>query len=134
MFLLLNIGPDSKPALVTSVRTSVADAVGKATGGSHYRVLEADAYDPDSVAAAVVVPVVQHLADRLGAMDEQVLQGAITRSREVAARVARLAADVLAALAAASSVIGSVEEDRTTRTRQLREALAADLTSLVADL
>jgi hypothetical protein len=31
-------------------------------------------------------------------------------------------------------VTSSVEEDRTTRTRQLREALAADLTSLVTDL
>jgi hypothetical protein len=70
VFLLLNVGPDSKPALVTSLRTSVTEAVGRATGGSHYRVLEADASDPDSVAAAALVPVVEHLAARLGAMDE----------------------------------------------------------------
>src|SRR5712664_1941507 len=67
-------------------------------------------------------------------MDEQVLQGVITRSREVAARVVRLSADVLAALAAASSVTSSVEEDRTTRTTQLRETLAGDLTLLVTEL
>jgi hypothetical protein len=133
-FLLLNISPDSKPALVTSLRTSVTEAVAKAAGGSHYRVLEADASDPDSVAAAVLAPVVEHLANRLGTMDEQVLQGAITRSREVAARVVRLSTDVVAALAAASSVTSSVEEDRTIRTTELREALAADLTLLVNDL
>jgi hypothetical protein len=134
VFLLLNISSDSKPALVTSLRTSVTDAVARASGGSHYRVLEADAADPDSVAAAVLVPVLEHLANRLGAMDEQVLQGAITRSRGVAARVIQLAADVVAALAAASSVTSSVEEDRSIRTTVLREALATDLTLLVSDL
>lgn len=133
VFVLLNVDPGSEPELVTTLRSSVAAAIAKDTGGSHYRVIEANGADQSSVRAGVLGPVLQHLADRLAVMDGQVVEAAVVRSRDVARRLSDLAKDVLSVLAAASSATGGIEEDRLDRTRTLRESLAADLGALVAE-
>lgn len=133
VFILLNIGAGSRPELVSALRASVAEAIRRDRGGSHYQVVEADGAAAESVQSHVLGPVLEHLAERLAAMDAQVVDAAVARSRDVALRLSNLATQAIAVLAAASSATGGVEEDRVDRTKRLREALAADLGALVAE-
>lgn len=133
VFLLINRGATAT-ALQDALRDDVRRQVNIGRDDQFLRVVEADAADPADVGKHVLVPVLDHLADRMSAMDADVVAGTRAQLRAAADRVATLVADLDPALASIAPATGSVAEDLDRRTARLRQDLTGDLVALVAEL
>jgi hypothetical protein len=133
VFLVLNTGA-TEPALVDALRDHVRAQVNSGDADRFFRVLEADAADPADVAARVLGPVLEHLAQRMPAMDADTLAGTRAEVAATAQRIGVLLADLGRALASVAQSSGSVAEDLDTRARRLRQDLSGALVGLVAAL
>jgi hypothetical protein len=131
--LVLNQG-GVDPAMAATLRDDVSREVNMGEAGRFFRVLEADAADPEDVFDHVLAPVLDHLADRLPAMDADVLDATRAETRSVADRVDALVADLSRALATVRASTGSAAEDLDRRSKRLRQDVAAGLQALVARL
>lgn len=132
-FVVLNTG--GQPAgLVAAQRDDVLRQLNNGVPDQFHRVLETDARNPSSVFETVLEPVLEHLAARLPAMDQEMLAGTRAELRAVADRVGGLLADLTRLLAGVKhSSTGAVEElDR--RAVRLRQDLAGPLIERVTAL
>lgn len=133
VFLLINRG-GTAAALQDALRDDIRRQVNIGRADQFFRVVEADAADPADVHKQVLVPVLDHLADRMSTMDADVVAGTRAQLCAAADRVAALAADLDPALASVSPASGSVAEDLDRRTSRLRQDLTGDLVALVGEL
>jgi len=133
VFLVLNTGGIEAP-LSEALRDDVRRQVNVGEPDRFFRVLEADAADTVHVYARVLTPVLAHLAQRLPAMDADVLAGTQGQCRAAADRIGVLAADLGRVLATVPAGTRSAEEDVDARSRRLRQDLAAGLQELVIRL
>lgn len=133
VFLLINRG-GTADALQDALRDDVRRQVNMGLDDQFFRVVEADSADAADVHTHVLVPVLDHLADRMSSMDADVVTGTRAQLRAAADRVAMLVADLDPALASVSPATGSVAEDLDRRTSRLRQDLTGDLVALVAEL
>lgn len=133
VFLVINRGATLAP-LVTALRDHIRGQVNSGLADQFFRVLETDAADPADVAARVLDPVLTHLADRLPAMDADVLAGTRAELRAVASRIGVAVEDLGSALSAVRGSSGTTAEDLDRRARRLRQDLAGALVGLVTEL
>lgn len=131
--LLINHGSEDAPR-VDALRDDILRQVNDGKDGAHFRVLEADATDAKAVADRVLEPLLAHLAERLPAMDEEILVGTrkacLTESQSIRGVLNGLQAPL------AAKRLGDISgiEDLQRRSEELRKDLAAALQGLVCDL
>ncbi|WP_073250856.1 hypothetical protein [Cryptosporangium aurantiacum] len=133
VFLVLNSG-DPSSLLAESVRAHVRKLMNEGQDGRNLDMLEVDARDPQAVADQMLRPVLEHLADRLPAMDAAVLAGTRATSAPVRSGLASAAEDVTEALRALRSATGGTVEDVLRRARALHQDVAVALQELLEDL
>jgi hypothetical protein len=133
VFLLINSG-DADPGLAASLRDDLRRQVNDGTDGRFFTVLEADATSQADVFENVLVPVLGRIAERLPAMDAEILEGTRERAAQPAAAVRDLLGDVSEALALLRRTAGGGAEELGDRTAELRKDLATSLALLLADL
>jgi hypothetical protein len=133
VLLVLNQG-GVDPAMAATLRDDVAREVNMGEPDRFFRVLETDAADPADVARRVLDPVLDHLAERLPAMDSEVLEATRAGTQAVVDRIDSLVGDLGRALATVRAATGSAAEDLDRRARRLRQDVAAGLQELVARL
>lgn len=133
VFLVLNEG-GAEPALREALRDSVFREVNVGGRDRFFRVLHTDAADSAAVHTGVLTPVLDHLGQRLPAMDADVRSGTAAGTRAAADRVGVLVADLGAVLAPIGTSTGSVAEEVDRRATRLRQDITGDLVGLVADL
>jgi hypothetical protein len=133
VFVLINSG-EADPDLCANLRKSVHELANGGEDAKNFRILEADAADQVSVEKHVLVPLLNHLAERLPIMDQEVLEG--TRSDDVALKsmISTTMKDLETLLARMATVSGSATEDLDLRTVEMRKDLAASLGELVRGL
>jgi hypothetical protein len=102
--------------------------------GKNFPVLEADAADQFSVEKYVLLPLLEHLAERLPAMDQEVLEGTRVAYRALKSRIFIALKDLDGVLKQVVTTSGSTAEDLERRTVELRKDLAASLADLVNKL
>ena len=86
---------------------------------SQYFILVGNALDPESMHRDVLLPVLNRLAERLPAMDQQYLAGAIAKTEPLLGEIGRAARALRAAIGSVGSQSGSI--------RQALDVLADDL-------
>jgi len=131
-FVFVLVNHDGKSdVFLTKIRAELLKNANAGEENRNYRILEADATDHTSVNQNVLVPILQHLAQRLPIMDEQVLAGTRKQFSVAASRIKSVAADISRSLKnvviAGADTHGELDE----RTRRLREDLAVRLSALV---
>lgn len=131
--LVLNQG-GVDPAMAATLRDDVGREVNMGRRDRFFRVLETDASDPAEVFDRVLAPVLDHLADRLPAMDAEALEATRAQAQAVVDRIDAVVADLGRVLATVHASTGSAAEDLDRRARRLRQDVAAGLQALVARL
>jgi len=130
-FIVINSG-GCDPEDVTALRAHIQNNVNEGTDGKRYTVVTADVKDPEQARELVLRPVLAHLADRLGTMDQAVLDDArerCDRGREqILAPVAR-ALETLRRVTTPTST-----EELLRRARQLRVEVTRSLQTVIRDL
>ncbi len=133
--IVLNMGgaPD---ALASALRGDVLRNVNDGENGKHFEVLETDARNPQAVHEQVLSPVLHHLANRLPAMDQQIIDGTQIEYQAAAQRMQQMLADVEGALSLAKgTLMGASEAERLTElARELHRNLASDLKRMLSEL
>ncbi|MGI9000899.1 MAG: hypothetical protein ACR2GH_04460 [Pseudonocardia sp.] len=133
VFLVLNEG-DAEPALCEALRDSVFREVNIGEPDRFFRVLHTDAVDATAVYTGMLAPVLDHLAQRMPAMDADVLNGTAAGTRAAADRIGALVADLGTALAPVRASTGTVVEGLDQRATRLRQDITGDLVELVSRL
>ena len=132
-FIVLNTGGQPS-TLIAAQRDDVARQVNNNVPDQFHRVLETDASSSDAVFQTVLEPILDHLAQRLPAMDAEMLAGTHAEVAATASRIAGLLDDLTRLLSGVKhSSSGTIEElDR--RATRLRQDLAGPLIDRVAAL
>jgi hypothetical protein len=130
VFIVLNSTGLNTP-LEVSLRDDICRQVNDGVDGKHFQVLEGSAADQKSVYQTILGPVLDHLANRLPIMDDEVFDGTVATFAVLNAKVEALLRDVEAALATASRSSGSTAEDLEHRTGELRKDLSGELAEIV---
>lgn len=126
-----NVAPGDPENLVTTLRRGVPEAD---ADGRQFLTLLANAADREDVADNVVWPLLEHLAERLPAMDGDVLTVARENTAAIAGLLARELGDVQRTLTDMRITSGSSVELLDHATETLRESVTAGLVDLVARL
>jgi hypothetical protein len=132
VYIVINSG-GIEPRHRDALRRDILRLANHGEDGRHFTVCEADTASPEDVFAHVLLPVLTHLAERLGDMDEAVFQGTSDRARSAGDRVGALGADVEQALRAMRGPTG-VGEDLEARTQRLLREVASSLSELKEEL
>lgn len=101
---------------------------------SDHTILAANVSDHDSVANKVVLPVLQHLVERLGAMDDEVHADVRERGETCLAAISRLVQEIRSILSTLRSLHPSDLERLEEEINRLQQACAANLGQRVSDL
>lgn len=133
VFLVSNQG-GAKPSLVDAMLGSMRRDVNEGEDGRHYQVLGCDAKDPRSVYEDLLAPVLEHLANRLAAMDAEVLNDAIEQTRAARDQVRTAVNDMLAAVREHAPEMQAASEELWSRVSRVHKDLAVDLGDLVSEL
>lgn len=133
VFILINRGPGDRQ-LAESMRDDIRRQANDGTDGAHFHVLEADATDQRVVYENVLAPVLDHLAERLPCMDQEVVEGTRASSVTAASGIQTLLCDIETALSATRVASVSTVEELGQRGEELRKDLAAEFAELVSDL
>jgi len=133
VFILINRGPDDQQ-LAESMRDDIRRQANDGTNGAHFQVLEADVTDQRVVYEKVLAPVLDHLAERLPCMDQEVLEGTHASSVMAASGIRTVLGDIETALSASRTASVSTVEELGQRSEELRKDLAAAFAELVSDL
>lgn len=120
--------------LAAILRGSILRDANDGRDGNHFHVLEGDAKDRSAIHANVLTPILEHLVERLPAMDNEIIQGTRTASLAAIPRIRSALADVESALSIGGQRSASSVEDLVRRTEELRKDLAAEFTELVSAL
>ncbi|MBK8251201.1 MAG: hypothetical protein IPK82_00845 [Polyangiaceae bacterium] len=133
VFLVSNQG-GAKASLVDAMLGSIRRDVNEGQDGLHYQVLGCDAKDPRSVYEDLLAPVLEHLANRLAAMDAEVLVDAIEQTRTARDQVRLGIDDLMAAVREHAPEMQAASEELWSRVSRIQKDLAVDLGDLVSDL
>lgn len=133
VLLVVNAAPHDAPELVRSLRDDIRRQVNEGVDDRHFTVLHGDACSPDDLRGKILGPALEHLARRLGAMDDNVFDDAMVLSRNLADGLDRAHADLKRALDQVPRVTGP-EDEVFKRANELREDLAVALHDVVQDL
>jgi hypothetical protein len=130
VFILVNTG-GADADLTSAVKKDLLEKANEGEDGRNYQVLEANAAEQKAVEECVLGPILKHLAQRLPAMDQQVLEGTRKQFATAASHITSVAGDISRSLKgvviAGTDAQGELDE----RTRRLREDLAVRLSALV---
>ena len=133
VFIILNMG-DTTSELEAALRDSVRREANEGSDGKHFKVLEGDARDQQSVAKTILTPVLAHLAERLPVMDDEVFEGTQASYGALTVKVHAALRDLESALGAASRSSGSTREGVFLRAGELRKDLSCALSEIVDGL
>jgi hypothetical protein len=133
VYIVVNARPEDAE-LSTALRAHIVQQVNDGVEGRYFRILTADAADPDSVRRDILGPVLQALAERLPVMDEEFLAGAASQAEAVRSRIAGLQERLSGALSRSRSMGESGSENLSERARDLRVTLMEALKRLVEEL
>ena len=133
--IVLNMGgaPDN---LASALRGDVRRQVNDGEDGKHFQVLETNAPDKQAVYAQVLSPVLNHLADRLPVMDQQIIDGTQAEYQAASQRVQQILTDVEKALSHSKGAeMGASAQERLYKlTHDLHRDLASDLKHMLSDM
>jgi hypothetical protein len=130
VFVLVNTG-GADSDLTNAIKKDLLEKANEGEDGRNYRVLEADASNQQAVEVGVLGPILQHLAARLPAMDQQVLDGTRKQFSAAASRITSVASDITRSLKNVVIASADAHGELDARTRALREDLAVQLGTLV---
>jgi hypothetical protein len=133
VFLVSNQG-GAKASLIDAMLGSIRRDVNEGDEGRHYQVLGCDARDPRSVYEDLLAPVLEHLANRLAAMDAEVLDDAVEQTRAARDQVRVGVNDLLAAVREHAPEMQAASEELWSRVSRIHKDLAVDLGDLVSEL
>ncbi len=133
--VVLNTG-GANDSLASALRGDVLRNVNDGVAGKHFQVLETDARDQHAVYEQVLNPVLQHLAERLPVMDQQIIAGTQAEYQAAAQRVGQMLADVEKSLSLAKGALmdASAAEQLEELTRKLHRNMARDLKTMLTEL
>lgn len=126
LFLLKNQSPSDSPSLIQALSHALETKVNAPRTHDPLTILAADANARDGAIDGVLRPVLTHLANNLGRMDSEVLDGAVARVAESAKGLSGLLAtlsDTLKSLGREGDDFHQIVE----RARGMRRKLAVDL-------
>lgn len=133
VLLVVNAG-DSDQKLAESLLDNIKREVNEGQDDKHFHVLTANASNRESVNNNILGPVLEHLAERLPVMDDEVLGGARARYLTLMSRIALTLNDIENVLQGVVHVDASPVEELDRRTEELRKNIAASLSDLVKKL
>ncbi|MGH3794012.1 MAG: hypothetical protein ACRDSP_03905 [Pseudonocardiaceae bacterium] len=133
VFIVINSGGTSAP-MAAALHDHIRGQVNSGKPDQFFRVLETDAADTSEVFEGVLTPVLNHLADRMPAMDAEVLAGTRAELRAVSSRIRVVIEDLSRMLSSVRHASASIAEDLERRTKRLRQDLAGSLARLVNEL
>jgi hypothetical protein len=132
VFLVVNDG-EVEPKLVEALIGDIRDKMAEHEGIARYRVIRGDAKDPRSVNEKIMEPILEHLADRLGVMDREVLAHAWERTRGRGA-IRRAMIELRKTLEELTPEMADVAEELIQRTAELRKDVAVSLHGVLETL
>lgn len=120
-------------ALAKSLRGSLLREANGGHNGTHFTVLEGDAKNRVTVFPQILAPVLEHLVERLPAMDSQVIQGTNERCLAVLPGLRGALSDTEQVLSSRKQQSVSSVEDMLRRTDELRKDLASEYAELLSE-
>jgi hypothetical protein len=132
VFILINTGGVNQQQ-ITSLRDHIKREANEGQDGSLYNIIEADNADEINVQTNVLNPVLEHLASRLGIMDQQIIKGTFRQYSTVEGQVKILLNDLTQAIQKIS-YSGSLREEIDNLATELRNDLSESLTGMVSNL
>lgn len=133
VFIVIN-SDGSNPQLETSLRDDIRRQANDGEDGKHYHVLEGNALQPESVYRSILSPVLEHLAERLPSMDQDVFDGTRAEYQVLAAKIHAALHDLETAMKASNQVSGQSAEKIEEDTQTLRLDISDDLFGIVETL
>ncbi|KXV70297.1 hypothetical protein AD951_03280 [Acetobacter malorum] len=135
VYLVINTGGVDE-AKIKALRGDILRSVNDGQPDKHFHVLETNTADPKDVYDNALVPVLNHLAERLPVMDKQVRDGTTALASNVTQRVEQILGDIAAALVKGkSSNLDSSEQEILIREADdLRLKLAVSLSEEITEL
>ncbi|WP_180159147.1 hypothetical protein [Acinetobacter sp. YH01026] len=132
VFILINTGGVNQQQII-SLRDHIKREANEGQDGSLYNIIEADNADVQSVQTHVLNPVLEHLASRLGVMDQQIIEGTLRQYSTVESQIKILLNDLTQAIQQIS-YSGSLREEIDNLATDLRNELSEQLTDMVLSL
>lgn len=132
MFILINTGGVNQQQII-SLRDHIKREANEGQDGSLYNIIEADNADVQSVQTNVLNPVLEHLALRLGIMDQQIIESTLRQYSTVEGQIKILLNDLKQAIQQIS-YSGSLREEIDNLATELRNDLSESLTDMVSSL
>lgn len=133
VFLVSNQG-GAKTSLIDAMLGSIRRDVNEGEDGRHYQVLGCDAKDARSVYEDLLLPVLEHLANRLAVMDAEVLIDALEQTRTARDQIKLGVNDLLASVREHAPEMQAASEELWGRVSRIHKDLAVDLGDLVSEL
>ncbi len=133
VFIAVNEGA-VKESLVDALLGDIRRRANEGVEGRHYRVLRGDALDRATVYGSILAPVLEHLAERLPAMDAEVIADAVERCRATTDHLRLALRDLRDAIATHAPESSGAGEQLIERAAELRLDLAEGLDGLTRDL
>lgn len=135
VYLVINTGGVDE-AKIKALRGDILRSVNDGQPDKHFHVLETNTADRKDVYDNALVPVLNHLAERLPVMDRQVRDGTTALASNVTQRMEQILGDVAAALAKgkSSNLDSSAQESLIFEADNLRLKLAVSLSEEVKAL
>jgi hypothetical protein len=125
VFLVVNCSDDDDPALIRNIKDSIRRLANDGQDGKHFHVLEADARSQDSVYERILLPVLEHLGERLPLMDEETLDGTRAHYRALASPVQNVLTDLESAIRRTTRFVPGSQEEVIRRAGALRRSIAS---------
>ena len=132
VFILINTGGVNQQQII-SLRDHIKREANEGQDGSLYNIIEADNADVQSVQTNVLNPVLEHLASRLGIMDQQIIESTLRQYSTVEGQIKILLNDLKQAIQQIS-YSGSLREEIDNLATELRNDLSESLTDMVSSL
>ncbi|MFW1945207.1 hypothetical protein ACG93R_17075 [Acinetobacter guillouiae] len=132
VFILINTGGVNQQQ-ITSLRDHIKREANEGQDGSLYNIIEADNAEVHSVKTNVLNPILEHLALRLGVMDQQIFEGTSRQYKAVENQI-KILLDDLTQVMQQISYSGSLREEIDNLATELRNDLSELLTDMVLNL
>lgn len=121
---------DLSNALIGHIRSNVNEGI----DGRHYQVISCNAKDSKSVREQLLIPCLDHLANRLQYMDEEVIESACMEWNSTIVIIKRELSDLQNFLTQDAPKIAGSDDQLNRKIEQLRGDLASSLFEVVEDL
>ncbi len=123
-------GPGSTPELVAALLSQIQQIPNEGEPERHYKVLRCDATDLTSVRQHLLLPCLEHLAEQLPSMDQQVIKVALTHWQTTTQQLLQLLQNLHQRLQQSGSLESGSQETLDKLTEQLRRNLSTALNQL----